>query len=298
MNRLYWIGGKGGVGRSSVSAALALKEAKSGKKTLLVQLDTGGGLEVLFGKKRLLYEPTELAPNVYGTQWTPSEAQLEYGLMKLHSQTVYKLVFQNPLMEKLLDMVPSLSELLLLGKLWFTLEQVDDEGAPLWDAVIVDAPATGHSVSMLKVPGVIQAMMGAGPMADDARRIQEVLQDSTRTRLWLVTLAEELPVRETLSLYNANRDELGLQLESVVINQCLELSEEDYARADGVFRGKPEQPEKVRHAIDSLRTRMKRQAFYEAELRAEIEAPIRRVPLLVSDALRIPELQQMAAALK
>ena len=240
----------------------------------MVQLDAGGGLELLFDREYLTYEPVELKPNLYGTQWTPAEAQKEYGLMKLHSKMVYNLVFQNPLMVKLLDMVPSLSELLLLGKLWFTLEQTDEKGEPVWDVVVVDAPATGHSISMLRVPRVIQAMMGVGPMAEDSRRIEALLTDPRRTGLWIVTLAEELPVREAISFFDANREELGLKLERFVLNQCLQATQEDCDDAGRTLSGLGEVPGGVHAALHSLHTGVQQQAEFEQELRTNTTGPI------------------------
>src|SRR5699024_363839 len=102
--------------------------------------------------------------------------------------------------------IPGLNELVMLGKAYYHVIERDAEDQPVWDKVIVDAPATGHGIFFLKIPSVITNLIGSGLMFDEAQRILDLLRDPQRTALVLVTLAEDMPVNETLMMSEIVRD--------------------------------------------------------------------------------------------
>ena len=111
--------------------------------------------------------------------------------------------------------------MITLGKLWHLTQQQDDDGAPLYDLMIVDAPSTGHGLTFLDVPHVVGSAVQAGPLRANARRVEELVRDPKRTLLLPVTLAEELPAIETLELLRRARREVGVAVDRVVANAVM-----------------------------------------------------------------------------
>lgn len=222
--RFVILSGKGGVGRSTLAAALGLAAAQAGLRTCLVQLGARDNLRRLFDGGPASYEPIRVDPTLplYACNLQPAEALREYGVMKLRFAALHSLVFENDVMRRLLRMIPGMNEMLLLGKAWH-MEAVEQRegGQPAWDLLIVDAPATGHGVSLLRLPQVILSAVPVGPMAEDARSMQALLQDPARTALHVVTLPQELPATEALELCDAAHKTLGVPTGYLFVNQLL-----------------------------------------------------------------------------
>jgi anion-transporting ArsA/GET3 family ATPase len=217
--RFVIVAGKGGVGKSTMCAALGLAAARRGKKTIIAELNTREKASQFFGKAPSGYRPQELTQNLYSINIRPAEALHEYGLMKLRLEQVYKLVFENPAMKKLLQMVPGMNETFLLGKVFNMERERDRQGKPLWDMIVVDAPATGHGVSLLRLPQVVLEVVKSGPMADEMRAMRDLLLDRRRTAINVVTLPEEMPVRETIELGRQIDETLRIPKGCLLVNQ-------------------------------------------------------------------------------
>src|ERR1041384_3926624 len=127
------------------------------------------------------------------------------------------MVFENRVSKAFLRAVPGLDEYALLGKAWFHTAE-EKRGRPVWDTVVFDLPASGHSVSMLRVPWVIVDTVPEGPLTRDARTIKSLLRDPARTSAVLVTLAEEMPVNEAIEL-EAKLTALGIVPQQLLVNQ-------------------------------------------------------------------------------
>jgi len=215
--RLILVLGKGGVGRSTVAAAIAGQLAAAGKKTLLYETNANDRFGNYFDKPAVGTDPVQLAPNLFAVNATPASALAEYGLMILKFKSVYEMVFENRLTRAFLRAIPGLDDYSLLGKAWFHTEETK-RGKPVWDTVVFDMPASGHSVSMLKVPWVIVDTVPEGPLTRDARTVKELLTDPKRTSAVLVTLAEEMPVNEAIELED-KLTALGIVPQQLVVNQ-------------------------------------------------------------------------------
>jgi anion-transporting ArsA/GET3 family ATPase len=215
---LVVISGKGGVGRTTVAAALARAAADAGKRVLVAASGTTDRLGRMFGRR----EPVgtsiaTLAPGIDAVNMTPESALHEYGLLILRSELVTRAVFENRAVRSFLGAVPGLDAYAVLGKAWWhTTERTS--GRPRYDLVILDGPASGHATLMLRIPGAILAAMPKGPLARDARALLDLLHDPARAALLIVTLAEELPAREAVELATAARGTLGLPLGPLVVN--------------------------------------------------------------------------------
>lgn len=215
--RLILVVGKGGVGRSTVAAAIAGRCAVQGKNTLLYETSANDRFGDYFGKPPVGAAPAQLAPNLWAVNATPASALAEYGLMILRWKSVYEMVFENRVSKAFLRAIPGLDDYALLGKAWFHTTE-EKRGKPVWDTVVFDMPASGHSVSMLRVPWVIVDTVPEGPLTRDASTVKALLCDPARTSAVLVTLAEEMPVNEAIEL-EAKLTALGIVPQQLLVNQ-------------------------------------------------------------------------------
>jgi len=215
--RLVLVLGKGGVGRSTIAAALAGNHAARGKKTLLFETNANDRFGSYFDKSPVGTTVTELAPNLSAVNTNPAAALEEYGLMVLKFKSVYEMVFENRITKAFLRAIPGLDDYAMLGKAWFHTEE-EKRGRPVWDTVVFDLPASGHSVSMLRIPWVITETVPEGPLTRDARSIKQLLTDPRRTCAIIVTLAEEMPVNEAIEL-EQKLTAIGIVPQHVICNQ-------------------------------------------------------------------------------
>ncbi len=215
--RLLIIAGKGGVGRSTVASALALAAARRGKRVLLAQTKSRDRLGQLFSVNRSFAEVQPIDTNLWGVNMTPEAALREYGVMVLRSSFLYRQVFERDLVRAFLRAIPGLYDYSMLGKVWYhTTEQT--AGRPRFDLVVLDGPATGHVLTLLAIPKVIIDTVPEGPLTGPARDCQQLLTDPGRTLALPVTLAEDLPVLETIQLHEGLA-RLAIKTGPIVVNR-------------------------------------------------------------------------------
>jgi len=213
---LVVISGKGGVGRTTVAAVLARAAANAGKRVLIAASAPTDRLGHLYGRAPLGPTVATLAPGIDAVNMTPESALREYGVLTLRSELIARALLENRAARSFLNAVPGLDAYAVLGKAWWhTTERAN--GRLRYDLTILDGPASGHAALMLRIPGAILAAMPKGPLAPDARAIDELLHDPMRAALMVVTLPEELPAREAGELAAAVR-ELRLPLGPLVVN--------------------------------------------------------------------------------
>jgi anion-transporting ArsA/GET3 family ATPase len=215
--RLILVLGKGGVGRSTVAAAIAGQLAAQGKRTLLYEISANDRFGDYFGKPAVGTSPSQLAPDLWAINATPASALAEYGMMILRWKSVYEMVFENRVSKAFLRAIPGLDDYALLGKAWFHTTE-EKRGKLVWDTVVFDMPASGHAMSMLRVPWVIVETVPESPLTRDARTIKALLCDPASTAAVLVTLAEEMPVNEAIEL-EAKLIALGIVPQQLLVNQ-------------------------------------------------------------------------------
>ncbi len=152
--------------------------------------------------KPIGYCETKLCSNLYGMNLHALDAMKEYLQMKLKFKQLFEPFLNMKVVQQFLSAAPGLKELLILGKIWHLAERRQDPetGGPLYPFIVVDAPATGHGLLFLKTPQVTVDAIQMGPIHREAQKVLRVLQDPQRTQLHLVTLAEEMPVNETLEM--------------------------------------------------------------------------------------------------
>jgi anion-transporting ArsA/GET3 family ATPase len=211
------ITGKGGVGKSSVAAALALHAVRRGRRVLVCEVNAQERIAPLLGARPGGGRVRELLPGLHAINVTPQDALREYGLRVVKFQTVYEAVFENRMVRHFLRIVPSFAELVMLGKILHEA-RATDAGRPRWDLVILDAPATGHAVQLLRVPQALLDAVPPGPLRHDAEWMHDLLLDPARTGIVLVTLPEEIAVNETTELDAEIRSVLGMPRAALIVN--------------------------------------------------------------------------------
>jgi anion-transporting ArsA/GET3 family ATPase len=295
--RLILVVGKGGVGRSTVAAAIAARCAAQGKRTLLYETSANDRFGDYFGKPAVGTEPSQLGPNLWAVNATPASALAEYGLMILRWKSVYEMVFENRVSKEFLRAIPGLDDYALLGKVWFHTTE-DKRGKPLWDTVVFDMPASGHSVSMLRVPWVIVETVPEGPLTRDARTIRELLCDPARTAAVIVTLAEEMPVNEAIEL-EGKLTTLGIVPQQMLVNQVFPRHFPPGSPVSRVLDAliadpalAPPLAQLTAHAHLS-RDRRALHERYLAELRTRTRAAIGELPMLFAHTLGLAEVTQL-----
>lgn len=216
--RFIVVSGKGGVGRTTVAAALARVAAAAGKRVLIAEATSTDRLARLFGRAEPLgTEIVTVAPGIDAVNMTSERAIHEYGLLVLHSELVTRALLDNRAVRGFLGAIPGLDAYAILGKAWWHTTEMAG-GRARYDLVVFDAPATGHVSLMLRIPQAILDAMPKGPLARDARAIRELLSDPARAALLIVTLPEELPAREAADLAAAARGPVGIPLAPLVVN--------------------------------------------------------------------------------
>ena len=216
--RLILVLGKGGVGRSTVSAALAAVAAQRGRKTLLYQTNAKDRFSQFLGGPQVGVDPVQMRENLFAINTDAAHAIREYGLMVLRFERVYKMVFENRVTKHFLRAIPGLDDYSLLGKAWYHTTETTF-GKNVWDTVLFDMPASGHAISMLKIPSVILDTVPEGPLTRDARKLHDLLLDRRRTAVVMVTLAEEMPSNEAREVAEILKEDIGLDVTHLVINQ-------------------------------------------------------------------------------
>lgn len=195
--KIHFVTGKGGVGKSAFAAALALKFAEIGEKTLLVELGSRGFFSYVWGKK-IVFDPQVVHPNLELSRWDGLDCLQEYFLHLLKVKPLVNLIFENKIMNALVRASPALNELSVLGKATSGIRKVGPKID--YQNIVIDAYATGHFKALLNAPRGLGQAIPKGPMGDQSRQIERVITNPLLTKVYIVTLPEELPVNESLEL--------------------------------------------------------------------------------------------------
>src|SRR3954454_9178619 len=288
--RLLFFTGKGGVGKSTITAATALLAAEYGKRVLLVEVDAKNNLTALFEHAPVGFEPRQVHPGVFAMQMDTEASLREY--LKVQARVpVFGRV--GPL-ARAFDFVataaPGVKEILTVGKVCWELRE-SIMGRADWDLIVVDAAATGHVISQLDAPRAIQELVHVGPVRNQTDWMVELLSDPALTALNVVTTPEEMPVNETIELVGRVREELEVPLGVVIVNRVLpELftrTDEDVfdalraptgaaVLADRVGPGATAVLDAARLAVSMRRSR----SVHLARLREEVDLPLLLLPYL------------------
>ncbi len=212
-SRVVIVAGKGGVGKTTVTGALAVTAARAGRSVLVVEVEGKSGLPAMFGAPPLGYEEIQLDERVRARFLTPDAALVDY-LVSHGMKRISKRLVSSGALEVVATAVPGMKEILVLGK----VKSLEESRAA--DLLIVDAPAAGHAITfLLSARGLLDAVQ-VGPVRKQAQDVIGLLSDPARCQVLLVTLPEETPVSEAIDTAFAIEDRVGVALGPIVINQC------------------------------------------------------------------------------
>jgi anion-transporting ArsA/GET3 family ATPase len=218
--RFVLVTGKGGVGKTTVCAAEALSLASKGKRVLVAMCNAKERLSAMLGVGPIGPDVVRVADGVWAVNIQPEKALHEYGVLVLHSRALARTLFDSKYVRAFLRAVPGMQEWSMLGKAWWHTTETLPNGSFKYDVVILDAPATGHGLDMLRVPKVILDVVPPGILRRDAERAWALFRDPKACAIVLVTLPEEMPTTETIELA-ADLGKLGLPIGRVVVNGVL-----------------------------------------------------------------------------
>lgn len=297
--RFLFVTGKGGVGKTTVVAALAERFARAGKRVLVAETSPKEHLSGLFGRPPLPTQITELSPRVFGVLLDADVAIKEYGALVLKSERLVSALFDNKLVLGFFHGAPGLKEWAALGKAWYHSTESLADGSPRFDVVILDAPATGHGLDMLRVPKTIVELSPPGILRSDAEKAWAQFRDPAQSGVVVVSLPEEMPTNESVELCAALKQELSLPLLAVVANQVVAEVFDAPGRAALATMAEPGGADSASQALAAGVRRAAREQVQADSLArlATLGAPLYRLPFVPGGVNGPPAVALLSAAL-
>jgi anion-transporting ArsA/GET3 family ATPase len=302
--KLVFVTGKGGVGKTTIAAALALLAAERGKKTLVCEVDAKGNLADFYETGPTSFEEREIQPHLWAMSMDTEASLKQYLSLQLRLPLVARIGPLARMFDFVATAAPGVKEIVTVGKLCWEVRERH------YDLVVVDAAPSGHIVGQLAAPQAINQLVQVGLVRQQTGWMLEILGDPRVTGLAIVATPEEMPVNETIELQDRIRAETNVDLAAIIVNRVLpELfgrgEEEVFDRIyqpdgvealDGVLGG-PSQPllEGARMAVTLRRTRTE----HLERLRAGVEAsvPLLYVPYVFARAHGLRSTRMLAEAL-
>jgi len=213
--QLLFVTGKGGVGKSSVAAALAHLSARSGRRTLVCEMDAKGALATALDAATLAFEPRRLEPDLWAMAMNTEDSLREYLRLFVKVPLVGRIGPLARTFDFVADAAPGVKEILSVGKLVWEVRERH------YDLVVVDAEASGHIVAQIAAPRVIRDLVQVGMVRNQTQWMIDVLEDPARTGVVVVTTPEEMPVVETLDLLARLAAETSITPSAIVANRVL-----------------------------------------------------------------------------
>jgi len=292
--RLVFVMGKGGVGKTTLAMALAYAAESAGKRVLLAETEDSPSIGRIFGEPDLTESPVSVSGKIWIARINP-KAELEaYTHFHIKSGFISRRITKSRLFDYLSEATPGLKEIMTLGRLWRWERARHKDGRPIYDIIIVDAPATGHALSLLRLPKTLIDMIRVGPIVSQVTDLQKLLRDDRKTWLTLVCLPEELPVRESIELMDIAGEELNIPVRVVFLNGVYPplFTPEEEARL-----GIPEigDLELIQRAARHQFKRRRIHEGYIEQLNALPTGPVVEVPYLFANELTVRDIRRIAS---
>jgi len=306
--RLVVLSGKGGVGKSVVGLALAVAARDRGKRVLLVEVQAPLEASRYLGRPPAGAQEREALPGLFTVNLDPTTVMDEYVRQMVRIDMLSRRILESPVYSRFFAAAPGLKDLMLLGKV-MVLEEARDRFSrrPRYDLIVLDAPATGHGLSLLKVPIAASEAVPIGPVGHNARRILRLLRDEKKTALVVVAVPEEMAVVEAVQFHEQAVQDLKMPPSLVVLNACHERRFREAEEAEvlrlaaeapiGRLRGEVPLAAALLAGRRQIRRR-KLTRFYEKRLERAIDLPLVRLPYLFRDVLDAEDILLLASRLE
>ena len=304
---LLFVTGKGGVGKTTLAAALAMLVAGRGQRVLVCAMERGEDLALALGSGALTYRPRELAPGLFAMEMDTEAALREYLVVQAHLPPIGRIGGVAEAFDFLASAAPGVREILTIGKLCYEVKELH------YDLVIVDAAASGHFIGHLAAPVGMRELAGIGAIGDQTKWMLDILEDAERTGVVVVTTPEETPVLEALELCELLQVVTSVPLAGVVANRVLpelfgrrdaSLFErlDEMSHASAVGRSAVIPPDALARLIDAAKLSMQLRSTgveHLDNLRAGLGAqvPLVLLPMLFSGAEGAAGTAELARAL-
>ncbi|MBK9179326.1 MAG: ArsA family ATPase [Acidimicrobiales bacterium] len=213
--RLLFVTGKGGVGKTTVAAALGLLAAERGRRTLVCEVDAKGNLADFLEVGRLTFAPRAVQDGLLAMAMDTEQSLKEYLSLQLRIPLVARIGPLARTLDFVANAAPGVKEILTVGKLCWEVRERH------YDLVVVDAPASGHIVGQLAAPQGINELVKVGMVRDQTRWMLDLLEDPATTGAVIVAAPEEMPVNETIELAGRIEQETTVDLAAIVVNRVL-----------------------------------------------------------------------------
>jgi len=294
--------GKGGVGKTTVAAALGLAAARTGRRTIVCEVAEQDRMSRAFARQGVRAEQeVELAHDLWAITIDPQKALEEWLGKQLGGGAAGRILGHSHAFQYFVAAAPGAKELITIAKVWELAQtQRWDKHNRAYDLVVVDAPASGHGIGMLTTPRTFGEIARVGPIRRQASKVSEMLANPARTGYVAVALPEEMPVNETIELERRLRDAVGLGLDAIVMNAMWpeRFSSADVTKLRAATRDghAPEELGAVRAAL-AAHERVKAQRAHVRRLESASEAPITHLPFVFESDLELAHYERLAAEL-
>ena len=299
---LIYVTGKGGVGKTTVSAAIGLAAAAQGRTTIVCEVADQHHMSRAFAHAGVSRdEEARLADDLYAISVDPQHA-LEEWLSRQVGGHALRILTRSSAFQYFVAAAPGAKELITIAKVWELAQGKRwTKTNRTYDLVVVDAPASGHGIAMLQTPKTFGEIARVGPIQRQANKVRDMLADPERTGYVAVALPEEMPVNETLQLQDKLVDAVGLDLDAIVVNGLYpeRFTREDadrvrdLAERDGYA---PEESAALQAAL-SADERARAQRTHLRRLRRDARAPVLTLPYVFDAELSLDDYAEMGERL-
>jgi anion-transporting ArsA/GET3 family ATPase len=300
---LVYVTGKGGVGKTTVAAAIGLASAARGRRTIVCEVAHQDRVSRAFARQGVREETEiELEQGLWAITIDPEAALREWLSGQLGGPTV-RLLAHSHAFQYFVAAAPGAKELVTIGKVWELAQTTrwDRHNPRTYDTVVVDAPASGHGLAMLTTPGTFGEIARVGPIRRQAFKIRDMLADPARTGYVAVALPEEMPVNETLELEDRLQGAVGTSLDAIVVNavypERFSKAEAERLREAAKNGHRPEEAAALRAALTEYE-RARSQRTHLRRLRREASTPVLTLPFLFEPHVGLEEWRRLGRELE